>query len=351
MRPGALLARLCGLERSAARREEPDRLLTSHGSPLTTRYRARAGAALALLSLAALSALLARGSGEQFLAPLQAMHWPWLGAAIALALGVEALKALRWRVLLGPTPTRFRALLACLLTARLLNAVAPLRAGDVWRLAATGDAPRGRLLVPAAVLLAEKLLDGAALAASGAALAWLGADRVALPRGAAPAAAALAMALLALLAALWLKAPRALAGRVPRGAYRALAQLDHLARPRLLGWAAVLTVGGLGLGTLVNLAALQAVGLPAQAAAGLAMLLAAYAVGLLPTVPAQLGVFELGVSAPLIGLGLAPPVAVAAAVALHLALLSALALGGVAALALGAPAHPAAGPPTAAQAN
>jgi hypothetical protein len=65
------------------------------------------------------------------------------------------------------------------------------------------------------------------------------------------------------------------------------------------------------------------------------MLLAGYAVGLVPSGPAQVGVFELAVAAPLAAVGLAMPAAVTAALGLHLVLLAMLALGGLLALPLG----------------
>ena len=91
----------------------------------------------------------------------------------------------------------------------------------------------------------------------------------------------------------------------------------------------------LGFGLLVNLLVLYALGLPVTLTAGLVMLLAGYAVGLVPSGPAQIGVFELAVAAPLTVVGLAMPTAVTAALGLHLVLLAMLALGGLLALPLG----------------
>jgi uncharacterized membrane protein YbhN (UPF0104 family) len=112
------------------------------------------------------------------------------------------------------------------------------------------------------------------------------------------------------------------------------AALAYLRRPRLLLGASLLTAASLGLGCLVNVLALQALGLPASLLASGLMLLVGYAVGLLPSTPGQAGLFELAVAAPLIAIGFSPPTAVAAALALHAVLLAALLLGGLAALLL-----------------
>jgi uncharacterized membrane protein YbhN (UPF0104 family) len=65
------------------------------------------------------------------------------------------------------------------------------------------------------------------------------------------------------------------------------------------------------------------------------MLVAGYAAGLFPSGPAQLGVFEVTVAAPLVAAGFSYPTAFSAAVTLHLVLLVMLGVGGAAAVLLG----------------
>ena len=96
-----------------------------------------------------------------------------------------------------------------------------------------------------------------------------------------------------------------------------------------------LSIAGLGFGLLVNLSVLRALGLEAWPAAALAMLVSGYAAGLLPAGPGQLGVFDLAVATPLMGLGMAPASAIASAVMLHLVMLAMLILGGALAVPLG----------------
>ncbi|HEX2987836.1 MAG TPA: lysylphosphatidylglycerol synthase domain-containing protein, partial [Chloroflexota bacterium] len=102
----------------------------------------------------------------------------------------------------------------------------------------------------------------------------------------------------------------------------------HLKDPRILVSVMALTVVGLGLGLVVNLAVLQALDLPAGTAIVLTVLVSGYAAGLLPAGPGQLGVFELAISAPLMAQGFPPASAVAAALTLHLVMLTMLLLGG-----------------------
>jgi uncharacterized membrane protein YbhN (UPF0104 family) len=96
-----------------------------------------------------------------------------------------------------------------------------------------------------------------------------------------------------------------------------------------------LTVAGLALGTLVNLTVLYSLGIAPDLRAGLLMLIAGYAAGLIPSGPAQLGVFEVTVAAPLAATGFSYPTALSVAVTLHLVLLVMLGVGGAVAVLLG----------------
>ncbi len=291
-------------------------------SPRAIRW---AGILLSALSLVALVALLGRMDWREVIQPLGGAKVGWLLGAVAVALAVEVAKTARWQLLLGVRATTLPALLGVVFTARILNALVPLRAGDVWRVASATRGEGRPFLAAGGSVVVEKLLDGAALGGASMVLLW----SVGLS------------SLLALGACVGLVAAVALApvvGRHLRARQRVrrwLAALAYLRDWRVLTGAVALTLVALGFSLLVNLLVLYALGLPVTLTAGLVMLLAGYAVGLVPSGPAQIGVFELAVAAPLAAVGLAMPNAVTAALGLHLVLLAMLALGGLLALPLG----------------
>lgn len=311
---------------------------------------------LTLGALGILGLLLARSDWRELIRPLAAARPGWLIAAIALASGVEVAKTARWQWLLGRGFAHLPHLLALVFTGRLLNLLAPLRAGDLWRVASATGQERQPLLVTGGSVVAEKLLDGAALAVAGAVLVWLPGERglwILLPPVAAIGGMTIALAIGVRIGSQtiptrwmghylirWRRAgvhsPPPVARQLSDGGTQDPAtqiQRAGMNWTRFLGIGG-LTVAGLGLGLLVNLAALQALGLPATTAAVLAMLVSGYAAGLLPAGPGQLGVFELAVAAPLIEQGFPPTSAVAAALTLHLVMLTMLLLGGAISLPL-----------------
>ncbi len=282
------------------------------------------GALLTLAALAVLGLLIARADWRELIRPLAAARPEWLAAAIALAFSVEVAKTVRWQSLLGLGFADLPRLLALLFTGRLLNLLAPLRAGDLWRVASAAGGEGQPLLVTGGSVVAEKLLDGAALAVAGAVLLWQPGEHgawILLPSVAAIGAMTLALALGVRI------------GARPKLA-RWIVGAEHIKQWRTLLKITLLTVAGLGLGLLVNLCALRALGMPAATPTVLAMLVSGYAAGLLPAGPGQLGVFELAVAAPLMAQGFPPTSAVAAALALHLVMLTMLLLGGAMSLPL-----------------
>lgn len=295
--------------------------------------RPRAGATwlgvlLTAAALGVLAALLAQGDWQGVLEPLAGARGEWFVLALALALAVEVGKAVRWLLLLGLPFATLPRLLGLLLTARLLNAVAPLRAGDAWRIASAVRVEGRPLMAAGGSVVVEKLLDALALGGVSLTLlgtAGLGSDRLALLALAA-GVGAVAMGLAGLLAWRFRWWP---------ALDRWMSALSQLRDARILATAAVLTVAVMGTGVLVNLAVLEGLGLLDGWAAGLVMLVSAYAVGLVPAVPGQLGIFELAVAAPLMVLGFSPASSVAAALALHLVLLAVLGIGGLLAVPLG----------------
>jgi uncharacterized membrane protein YbhN (UPF0104 family) len=286
----------------------------------------RTGALCSLAAVVALAVLLARTDWRAMVEPLATIAPAPFLAAIALALGVEVVKTVRWQLLLGAPLTALPRLLGVVFTGRLLNVLAPLRAGDVWRVAAAAYGEQRPLVAAGGSVLVEKVLDGAGLAAISVFLLW---DR----SSASLVALVLGLGLVVALAALPLVERRLGRQTLLRHGAAALAYLRNW---RLLARVVALTGAGLALGTLVNLTVLRALDLPSSVQWGLVMLVAGYAAGLIPSGPAQLGVFELAVATPLSAAGLDYPVAVTAALALHLVLLLMLAVGGLVGLLLAA---------------
>jgi glycosyltransferase 2 family protein len=286
------------------------------------------GGAVSALAVAVLAVLIARADWAEMIRSLAAANPLMLGLAIALALTVEVSKGARWLLLLGLDGRVFPRLLAVLLSGRVLNAVAPLRAGDVWRIASVAAREERPVALVAGSVMVEKLLDGSALALCGILL--LGSKGLEIA-GIREAALAGAVLLAAVLLAVY-------AGRrVGRHRLeRWIGSATHLRDMRVMAGVLALTLAGMGLGVAVNLVALGALGLPVDAVAGAIMLLSVYALALVPSGPGQVGVFELGVSTALMGAGMPAGAAVAAAVGLHLILLGTLAIGGLASLLLNA---------------
>ncbi len=284
------------------------------------------GTILSLGSLVALGMLLSGSDWRAMLAPSEPASPQMLLVALMLALSVEVAKGVRWQLLLGLPFSALPGLLALLFTSRLLNALVPARAGDLWRVASANRGEGRPLLLAGGSVVAEKLLDGATLAALAALLlrSSTGSPPPTAIMAVLPAIAAAAVA--ALMGQSWWRS------RMPGWT----GDLSPLYSPSVLWASAALTLVGLGLGLAVNLAVLNALGLSAGVTLGVAMLVSGYAAGLIPSAPAQMGVYELAVAAPLTALGVPPSSAVAAALTLHLVMIAMLGVGGVAATAIGA---------------
>lgn len=288
-----------------------------------------AGVALTLVALVALGVLVAGSDWREMIRPLAGARWDWLAMAVGLAFGVEVAKTFRWLLLLGLLPADLPRMLALVITGRLLNVLAPLRAGDLWRVASAARGEGRPLAIAGGSVVAEKLLDGAAL--GGAALGLL------LPVDQRGLAALLLGATFAAAILVALGVGVRIVHHLELG--RWLAGTEPLRDPRRLAAVGGLSLLGLGLGLLVNLAVLEALAFPVAVTLGVAMLVSGYATALVPAGPGQLGVFELAVAASLMALGLPPASAVAAALALHLVLLSMLLLAGAVSAPIGLLAH------------
>src|SRR5262245_20168530 len=138
-------------------------------SPRAIRW---AGILLSALSLVALVVLLGRMDWREVLQPLSGAKVGWLFLAVGVALAVELAKTARWQLLLGVRATALPSLLSVVFTARILNALVPLRAGDVWRVASAARGEGRPLLAAGGSVVAEKVLDGAALGGASMVLLW-----------------------------------------------------------------------------------------------------------------------------------------------------------------------------------
>lgn len=297
-------------------------ILSSVGSPARFRWL---GPLISLASLVVLLLLLGPFDLGALAPSLLAVSPQLLLLAVGAALLVEVAKALRWQLILTGHLRSAHYLLALLLTARVVNSLLPLRAGDLWRIASVSRGTQACLVCSAASVGIEKAFDAVALGYL--ALLVLGsglADRPLLFGSAA------LPALLILLVSAFSSVRPAILRRL--GAE--LRHLRHLRRLPVISASVALTLLALGLGLSANAFVLLALGFQLDWSFPVAMLLAGYAAGLVPAAPAQLGVFELSVAAPLVALGLAPADSFAAALTLHVVVLCTVALGGLLSLPL-----------------
>jgi uncharacterized membrane protein YbhN (UPF0104 family) len=289
------------------------------------------GVLFSIVSVLLIVALFARSDPHQLLEALSRAQFSWLLAAIGLVFTIEVGKAWRWQLLLGVERTAFGMLLSLLFHARLLNALAPFRAGEVWRVAATSAGSTGAVPRSVGSIVVEKGLDAAALGVIG--VATVGAVRTpCCGEMSALGGSALALGVLgALMGLAWFGVGRT-RGLSASSVGRRFTQLWVLARraaPERGTLLAVIlfTVAAHGLGLFANLAVLRALEIQGGLAAAAIMLLSGYAAGLLPSGPGQIGVFELAVATPLAAAGMPPVDAFAAALLLHATLLWTFALG------------------------
>lgn len=260
-----------------------------------------------------------------------------LGLALAMILATTAAKTGRWAILLRPcrpriSPTR---LFRVLLIGQMANSFLP-RLGDVSRAVLLG--PRSEAGVPAVLgtLLVEKALDGVlglallvGLAVWTPLPAWLRAPMLGL--------AILTAALLFLLVLVSLsltgekkgggsstweglvrRLPPGLGERIERLAAAFAQGIGLLRRPADALLALGLSALVWALAAVTNVVALKALQIDAPAWTAWLVVVTGYAATFLPTVPAQLGVFEYAAVLSLEAGGVAPAPALAFALLLHL---------------------------------
>lgn len=259
-------------------------------------------------------------------------NWLLLLIALSTVLATTAAKALRWRILLrpcGPSSTHGWRLIRLLFTGQFVNTLVP-RLGDLARAVLLGPQATGHAPAVLGTIVAEKALDGIA----GLLILTVLALRTPLPvwlRGPMLSLTALTGGLLLILALaarqqswalrLYRRAVSPLPVRVQGQADRLLGGLalglGLLGRPADTLLALTWTAGVWGLAVATNLATLAALGIPAPFWSAWLVLIAVYVATFLPTVPAQIGVFEYACILALEPANVGPEQALAFGLALH----------------------------------
>lgn len=260
-----------------------------------------------------------------------------LGLALATVLATTVTKAARWAVLLRPCQPRTSPsrLFRVLLIGQMANSFLP-RVGDVLRAVLLGPQASGGAPAVLGTILVEKALDATLglilLVGLGLWMPlpdWLRGPLLGLATLTAGLLLLLVLASLALTgdgergpSAWW----QGLARRLPWGLGERLERLVDafaLGMGLLRAPADALLAFGLsvlvwGLAVLTNVWTLQALGIQAPGWTPWLVVVTVYAATFLPTVPAQLGVFEYGAILSLSASGVAPEPALAFALVLHL---------------------------------
>jgi glycosyltransferase 2 family protein len=240
---------------------------------------------------------------------------------------VELAKAARWASLLGPRRPSYGHCLQALVSGQMANLLSPLRAGEAVQLGFL--TLRGGAFAPAAAtLVGIKVLDACVLlvfaslilgaSAFGVSAAWI-------MVAAAVMCACVGVAVIGAGGQVQLALLRLpLADRVGIG------QLQDVAialRDQRVVLVVALTSGLVWCaGMLANVVVLAAVGVQPTFDLAARVLVAGYAVGVLPAPPGRVGVFEAGVALALVSAGVEPVAAVTAGVTLHVLQFTELAL-------------------------
>ncbi len=260
-------------------------------------------------------------------------RWLLLALALGTVLATTVAKAVRWHVLLRSCGAQIGGIrvLRVLLIGQLGNSFLPARLGDVARAMLAGPQTSGGFLAAMGTILAEKALDGAMglLILLGLALwtplpGWL--------RGPLLGLALLTGGLLAVLVLAstkrkwatqlygWLSGWLPAAGQIR--ASRLLAQLGMglglFSQPASALLALTLSAAVWGLAALTNVVTLAALDIDAPAWSTWLVLVTGYAANFLPTVPAQVGVFEYACVLALTAAGVGQEPSLAFGLVLHL---------------------------------
>jgi uncharacterized protein (TIRG00374 family) len=255
-----------------------------------------------------------------------------LAVALATVLATTVVKAARWQVLLRGCQARIGGgrVLRVLLIGQMGNSFLPARLGDVGRAVLTGRQTSGGTAAVLGTIVVEKALDGlmGLLVVGGLALCtplpgWV--RRPVLGLGVVTAGLLLVLVLAASRRQRAMVLLRHLFGWLPAGAQaqvgRAVAGLGlGLGVFRQPGRAlAALALSGAvwSLAALTNVVTLAALGITAPGWSAWLVLVTGYVANFLPTLPAQVGVFEYACVLALAAAGVGPEPALAFGLVLH----------------------------------
>jgi uncharacterized membrane protein YbhN (UPF0104 family) len=300
---------------------------------MTAKTRTRARHILALLVAVVAAWLSVRQVDWPLLGKmLSGVQLGFLALALMAVLVTTAIKAARWQVLLAactpgiPLARTTRVLLIGQMANSLLS-----RLGDLARALLLGFQAEGGIPAVLGTILAEKALDGVAglflllvLALATPLPTWLRGPLLGLAALTAGLLLALAWAsrkptrprrpLARLLAAL----PAGLGGRLERLAKGLALGLGLFRQPARALLALALSAAVWGLAALTNVLTLAALDIAAPAWVAWLVVVTAYAATFLPTIPAQIGVFEYAAVLSLEAGGVGAEPALAFALVLHL---------------------------------
>jgi uncharacterized protein (TIRG00374 family) len=268
-----------------------------------------------------------------FDATLTHVHVPLLTLALGTVLATTTVKAVRWHVLLRTCGTRASATrsLRVLLIGQMGNSLLPGRVGELARAALIGPQTEGGFAAALGTIVVEKTLDAAmGLAVLVGLVLW-----VPLPSWLRQVLVVLGVVTCVLLVVLALAATqRDRAERIAHslnrrasasGKARAARMLSGLAmglslfrNPATACLALALSVGVWSLAALTNVVTLAALDIQAPGWSTWLVLVTGYVATFLPTVPAQVGVFEYACVLALTAAGVDPEPALAFGLVLHL---------------------------------
>ncbi len=282
----------------------------------------------------------------QVWAVLSRAHVIVVAAALASSVLTSWFKAVRWRLLLFPHHQRmpFPRMLALVFAGQLANSILPGRLGDLVRTYLASE-DLGGALVTGATVVAEKALDGIMLLA----LAALAALATPLPpwlkRSTLLLSGALVAALAAAIAIVWRggggrvvlrrwaqRQPRWEVVKVFEQAWTSIGQLEVLHSLRAQGQLVALSALIWVLACTSNVLVFLALGLGAQPLVSAVLLVVLMTGAIIPTVPAQLGVFHYLCVLTLNLFAFGPDTSLSYAFLLHLVVYAPIAIGGAAGL-------------------
>lgn len=260
----------------------------------------------ALISIVFLLLALRRVAWEEVVSGLQAADYRLIALAMIMQTGAVSSTALRWKALFYPRQgLRAGKFISVAFIGELVNNLLPARVGSLARIYLIGQVERVSRALALGTIVAEKAADGVMLVVLGLLLVPL----IALPAWVWRASLLSTGVLLLIVVGLtvptsvhrvilgiigWFATAVPLVARwhVPDAVRLGLDGLRALLRreaaPQIWGWSAVMW----GLGGLINLVVLGAVGLSAGPVVALALLVILQIGTKVPSLPAGIGVFE-----------------------------------------------------------